>query len=273
MGAAAKDVTDHAADLHLFAQYRRERDAATREQLVRRFLPLARGLAWRYRSPRETTEDLEQVAALALLRAIDRFDPDQGKLFSSFAVPTILGELKRHFRDHGWALHLPRDVKERVLRAEAMLAMLTRELGRSPSPRELAAAMGTSEEHVLEALDAAASNSVISMNVSLGGIDEDDGPTVGDTVAAHDPGFAEAEARVSVEALLRGLPARERTILRLRFEEGLSQQQIGERIGVSQMHVSRLLRQTLARLRLAAESSPAAEAVGGASSRRGDSNP
>ena len=242
----------------LFRRYRETGDPVAREQLLQRYLPLARSLAWRYRNAREGTEDLEQVAALALLRAIDRFDPEHGAMFSSFAVPSILGELKRHFRDHGWALHMPRELKDRVLRVDHVVSQLTRELGRSPSPREVATALETSEEDVLEALDAAASNSVVSMHVPIAGAD-DDGPTIGEIVAHHDPGFAQAEARASVESLMHGLAERERTILRLRFGEGLSQQQIGERIGISQMHVSRLLRQTLTQLRVIAEGEEPAE--------------
>jgi RNA polymerase sigma-B factor len=216
-------------------------------------MPLARELALRYRYTDEPIEDLNQVAYLGLLKAIDRFDPDRGTRFTSYAVPTILGELKRHFRDRGWALRVPREMQERVLAVNRESEALAKRLGRSPSVREIAERLGCSVEQVLEAREAATSYEAASLDAPVTGIDPDDAPTVADTVGSHEGGYELVELGHAIAGAWRALPDRERRVLRLRFVDDLTQREIGERIGVSQMHVSRLLRRALERLRVAAD--------------------
>jgi RNA polymerase sigma-B factor len=232
-----------------FAAYRRDRDPATREVLATRYLPLARHLARRYRG-RAEIDDLEQVASLALLKAIDRFDPSRGLEFSTFAYPTILGELKRYFRDLGWTVRVPRDLQELSLRLDKLREALTGELSRSPTAAELAERAGATVEQVVEAIAAGSAHHPDSLDRPL----SEDGDLAIDVVAAHDdPGFDRAENAVVVEGLLATLPEREREILTLRFEHDLTQAEIGKRLGVSQMHVSRLIRQSLTTLQYAAD--------------------
>jgi RNA polymerase sigma-B factor len=239
-------------DRRLLARYHREGDAAAREQLVERFLPLARQLARRYQRGGEQLDDLVQVASLGLLKAIDRFDPRRETAFSSFAVPTILGELKRHFRDKGWAVRVPRDLQELAVKVDRVADDMARELGRAPTPTEIAERIGATLEQVLEAREASAAYRAVSLDRPRTD-DEEDGDSYAEAVGAEDPGFKLAEASATVERLMRVLSEREREVLRLRFEEDLTQSEIGARIGVSQMHVSRLIRQSIARLREEAE--------------------
>jgi RNA polymerase sigma-B factor len=189
-----------------------------------------------------------QVASLGLVKAIDRFDPSRAVSFSSYAVPTILGEIKRHFRDRTWSVHVPRDLQELALRIDRAVGGLSRQLQRSPSVGEIADAVGASEEQVLEAMDASGAYRAASIDAPRGD-DEDAGDTVGDTVGSEEHGYNLAEDRATLDRLLRAISPREREVLRLRFQEDLTQAEIGERIGVSQMQVSRLIRQALARLR------------------------
>lgn len=233
----------------LFA--RRDSDRHARDALVERYLPLARSLARRYERSSEPIDDLVQVASLALVRAIDRFDPGQGNAFSSFAVPTIVGELKRHFRDRTWTVRPPRGLQELTLRVQHAIDELSADLDRAPTVNELATALGSDEEHILEALQARGSHAAISLDCAGGASDEQ--PTLQDTLGSPDDGFARAESRVLLDGLMAGLPARSREVLRLRFEHDLTQAQIGERLGVSQMQISRLIRQALTHLRHAAE--------------------
>ncbi len=227
-------------------------DQEARAALVDRFLPLARQLARRYQRGGEQLDDLNQVASLGLLKAIDRFDPARQTAFSSFAVPTILGELKRHFRDRGWSVRVPRDLQELAVKLEPTTESLQRELGRAPTLAELARRLDTTIELVLEAREAAAAYRAVSLDRPRD--DDDDGTDpLGDAVGAEDPGFAVAENAATVERLMRVLSEREREVLRLRFAEDLTQAEIGMRVGVSQMHVSRLIRQAVRRLREAAE--------------------
>jgi RNA polymerase sigma-B factor len=243
-------------DRRLLRRYHDDGDAAAREALVERFLPLARQLARRYQRGGESLDDLIQVASLGLLKAIDRFDPARETAFSSFAVPTILGELKRHFRDKGWAVRVPRDLQELAVRVDRITDELARELGRVPTLGETAERTGASEEQVLEAREAAGAYRAISLDRPRD--DEDDGDgTLGDAYGADDPAFALAEDAATVERLMRVLAPREQEVLRLRFAEDLTQSEIGARIGVSQMHVSRLIRQAIERLREAADQPPA----------------
>jgi RNA polymerase sigma-B factor len=227
----------------LFARYRRDHDPATRDALVARFLPLAYHLARRYHGGADA-DDLQQVASLGLLKAIDRFDPERGIAFTTFAVPTILGELKRYFRDHGWTVRPPRDLQELKLRVDAISQTLTGELGRSPTPAELAERAQATIEQVLEALAAATAHYPDSLDQPL----TDDGDDAIDFLAATEPGFERVDDAVFVDGLLNTLSDRERVILRLRFEEDLTQVEIGARLGISQMHVSRVIRQAIATL-------------------------
>jgi RNA polymerase sigma-B factor len=238
-------------DRRLLERYHHEGDQAAREALVDRFLPLARQLARRYQRGGEPLDDLVQVASLGLLKAIDRFDPARETAFSSFAVPTILGELKRHFRDKGWSVRVPRDLQELAVRVERVGEELSRTLGRAPTPSEIAESIGATDEQVLEAREAAGAYRAVSLDRPRD--DEEDDGGISDAVGIEDPGFRLAEASATVERLMRVLTDREREVLRLRFEEDLTQSEIGERVGVSQMHVSRLIRQSVARLRDVAE--------------------
>jgi RNA polymerase sigma-B factor len=235
-------------DRRLLCRYHASGDPVAREQLVERFLPLARQLARRYQRGGEQLDDLVQVASLGLLKAIDRFDPARETAFSSFAVPTILGELKRHFRDKGWSVRVPRDLQEMAVRVDRVADEMGRELGRAPTPGEIAERTGTSLEQVLEAREASAAYRAVSLDRPRSE-DDDDGDSYADAFGAEDPGFRLAEDSATVDRLMRVLTDREREVLRLRFEEDLTQSEIGQRVGVSQMHVSRLIRQSIARLR------------------------
>jgi RNA polymerase sigma-B factor len=239
-------------DRELFSRYMADRDARAREELVERFLPLARQLARRYQRAEEPFDDLVQVASLGLIKAIDRFDPDREVAFSSYAVPTILGELKRHFRDRTWSVRVPRDLQELALRVDHAVASLSKDLHRSPSVPEIAVAVNATEEQVLEALEAAGAYRATSFDAPRGSEEEGAGETLGDTFGSEETGFGAAEDRATLARLLNAVTPREREVLRLRFEEDLTQAEIGERIGVSQMQVSRLIRQSIGRLRAAA---------------------
>jgi RNA polymerase sigma-B factor len=231
-------------------EYRRTQDARLRSDLVERLMPLARSLALRFSHSGESVDDLVQVAALGLVKAIDRFDPDRGFAFTSFATPTILGELRRHLRDTAWALRVPRELQERALVVARSANELTGAYGRPPTAAELAEATGLSLEDVVEARAAGTARHAISIYRPLS--DGEDEP-LADMLGDEDPGFAATEDALTSERLLASLPPREREILRLRYEDELTQWQIGERVGCSQMHVSRLIRQSLARLRETAE--------------------
>ena len=235
-------------DARLLLRYHREGDLAAREELVVRFLPLARQLAARYRHAGESVEDLVQVASLGLLKAIDRCDPERGDGFARYAVPTMLGELKRHFRDKGWSVHVPRATQELVLKVSDALGSLPAKLGRSPRPRDVAEALGEPVEDVLEAMEAATAYEATSLDAPRPGSADDDGWTYRDSLAEEDPGYELVDIGETLRGTLAALPARERLILRLRFERDMTQAEIAELIGVSQMHVSRLLRRSLDRL-------------------------
>ena len=248
-----------------FERWQREREPAARAALGERYLPLARRLARRYAQGDEPLDDLVQVASLGLVKAVDRFDNARPVAFSSFAVPTILGELKRHFRDRTWSLRVPRELQELALRADRTAEDLALHLGRRPTVSELAEGVGTSEEQLLEALEAASAYRATSLEAPRRGGEDDDDETVGSALGQEESGFALAEHRAVLERLLATLGERERTVVRLRFERDLTQSEIGEAIGVSQMQVSRILRRCLGRM-----SAEAAMARGSAerSSRR-----
>ena len=235
----------------LFRRYQRDGDLLARHQLIERYLPLARSLARRYGRRGESLDDLVQVASLGLVKAIDRFEPERELSFSSYAVPTMLGELRRYFRDSGWALHVPRELQERVIKVNAAVERLSGELGRSPSPRQLAGELNMPVEEVLEAIAANAAFDTASLDTPLRSGDDED-KTVAETLGETDERFEFIEGRASIGPALKTLPERERLILHLRFVEDLTQSEIAQRIGVSQMHVSRLIRQALEDIRLVA---------------------
>jgi RNA polymerase sigma-B factor len=237
------------SDRRLFERYFDDRDPVDRDAIIERFLPLARQLAARYQRPEEPFDDVFQVACFGLVKAVDRFDADRGVAFSSYAVPTIMGEIKRHFRDRTWAVRVPRDLQDLALRVDRVAAELTRELGRTPSVEDVANAIGVEPENVLDAMQASSAYRATSLDTPRSGGDDETGDTLGDTLGMSDDEFARAEQRAVLHALLRSLTPRQREVVRLRFEEDLTQAAIGERIGVSQMHVSRVLRQAIARLR------------------------
>ena len=209
---------------------------------------MARSIALRYDQRGEQLEDLIQVASMALVKAVDRFDPQRGTAFSSYAVPTIAGEIKRHFRDRGWAIRPPRDVQELVLLVDRAAERLSTELNRAPTIGELADAVGERDELVLEAMQARGAYSAVSLHASRGELGD-----LQDELGAPDGGFDDAESRAVVARLMRGVSPRERMVLRLRFEQDLTQAEIGALLGVSQMQISRILRQALDRLREVAE--------------------
>jgi RNA polymerase sigma-B factor len=235
-------------DERLLRSYHRDGDLAAREELVLRFMPLARQLAGRYRHAGEPQDDLVQVACVGLLKAVDRYDLERGGGFTRYAVPTMLGELKRHFRDKGWSVHVPRATQELVLKVSEVLAELPAKLGRSPRPRDVADALGVPVEDVLEAMEAATAYEAASLDAPRPSADFDGDWTLGDSLVDEERGFERVEVGESLRGTLSALPDRERLILRLRFEGDLTQAEIAEHIGVSQMHVSRLLRRSLDRL-------------------------
>ena len=237
-------MTGEMDDRDLLRRWRDNEDEGARLELVERTLPLAKTLARRYANKGEALDDLEQVAALGLVKAIERFDLDRDVRFTTFAVPTIAGEIKRHFRDRGWMIRVPRDVQELSARLTITRDRLTRELGRSPTVQELAKAAHSGIEQVLEALGAADAYRALSLDEPLG-----EGIEALDAIGDDDAGFERVEQRHMLRSGLTHLPAREREILHLRFYEGLTQREIADRVGVSQMHVSRLIRRSIESLR------------------------
>jgi RNA polymerase sigma-B factor len=237
-------MTSDADDRQLLRRWHDNADEGARDELVQRTLPLVRTLARRYANKGESLDDLEQVAALGLVKAIERFDLDRDVRFTTFAVPTIAGEIKRHFRDRGWMIRVPRDVQELSARVSIARERLTRELGRSPTVPELASASHAGIEQILEAIAAGDAYRALSLDEPLG-----DGLDALDSLGGDDDGFERVEQRYMLRSGLTHLPAREREILHLRFYEGLTQREIAERVGVSQMHVSRLIRRSIEALR------------------------
>src|SRR6476659_3914034 len=245
-------------DSELWRRFARERDPAIREELVRRNMPFAKRLALRYRGASESFDDLLQVANLGLLGAIDRFDPERGIPFTAFASPTILGELKRHFRDRVWTVRVPRGLHDRMAEVDKAISALTVDLQRSPSVGEIAAKLEVDPNDVLEVLEANHNRRPLSLDRPVGG-DEEESPA-SEWVGDEDEGFELVEDKLALEGALPHLDERERLVLQLRFVEDLTQSPIAERIGHSQMHVYRILRRTLERIRTeVAEQSAAAE--------------
>jgi RNA polymerase sigma-B factor len=234
----------------LLIRYHAENDLVAREELVVRLLPLARDLARRYTYTDEPLEDLVQVATVGLIKAIDRFEPERGTKFTSFAAPTILGELKRHFRDKGWSIRVPRELQERALAVSRGTEDLSKKLGRSPKVREVARSLGCSVEDTLEAQEVAANYEPASLSAPAAHDDNEATPLI-DILGSEDSAFELVETRAAIAHTWKGLPDAERTVLSLRISDNLTQREIGERIGYSQMHVSRLLRRALHRLKAA----------------------
>ena len=249
-----RTARDRHREALLFRRYGSTRDPSLREQLVKTYLPLAHTIARRYRSPRVPLEDLVQVAAIGLMKAIDRYDPARGVAFSSYAVPTMVGEVQRHFRDQTWGVRPPRDLQERAQRLLAANRTLGAELGRPPSAGEIAARLRVSLEDVVEALQACDARDAASLDRPRAIGEESD--TFADTLGGDDAGYERVEDAITAELLMQVLDAREREVIRLRFHEDLTQSEIGERIGCSQMHVSRLVRGAIAKLAAAAEQTP-----------------
>ncbi len=237
-------ASDLDVERELFARFRATRDNAVRNELAARHRGLAISLARRFNGRGEPLDDLLQVAMIALLRAIERFEPERGNSFTTFATPTVLGELRRHFRDHTWALKVPRPIKDLHLRVRPAVTELRDELGRPPTVPELAIHLGCSDGSVIEALEVSAAYRPSSIHAPSSG----DGLSIEDRLSDDGDPLHTFEVVEMVRSLVGRLPERERTVLELRFYDELSQSEIASRVGLSQMHVSRILRATLERL-------------------------
>jgi RNA polymerase sigma-B factor len=227
--------------------WREQGDQRAREELIARFLPMARRLAARYSGRRQPLDDLVQIASVGLVKAVDRFDPGRGAPFASFAVPTIVGELRRYFRDLGWAIHVPRRMQELVLRVEQAERGLTAATGRAPAVAEVASFLELSIDEVLEALECAATHQPVSLDAPTR-TEGDDPETLADQIGGDDLGYELIDARLTIDTETARLSPRARRILELRFVHDLTQAQIAELVGVSQMQVSRLIRAALSQL-------------------------
>ena len=241
----ARSLSDRHRERMLFRRYRSTRDAATRELIVARYMGLATSVAARYGRSSVPHDDRVQIACIGLLKAIDRFDADRGIAFSSFAVPTMLGELQRYFRDHTWTVRPPRDLQDRVVRLDRTAEALGADLGRAPTAAELATATGLPVEEVLECLQAARGRTGSSLDQPAGPEQEDG---LAATIGADDPRFGQVEDGVVADDLLAALTPREALVLRLRFERDMTQSEIGAVVGCSQMQVSRIIRGALEHL-------------------------
>jgi RNA polymerase sigma-B factor len=238
-----------ADDSALLNRYLATNDLVARDELVRNWLPLIRNLARRYSYTSEPLEDLCQVGAMALVKAIERYDPEAGSSFKAYAVPTIVGELRRHFRDTGWAVHIPRSLQERARAVGNALNAQSARLGRSPTIAEIAESSGLSREEVIEGLEVRMAYDAAPLDAP-GQSPDDEG--LSGRLGAEDDALERVEDHELLERTMRSLPERERLLLHLRFSEDLSQSEIARRVGVSQMHVSRLLRRAVGRMRVAA---------------------
>ena len=233
-----------------FAAFAETRKPRLRDELIEAHIGLAEYLARRFANRGEPLDDLIQVASLGLVKAVDRFEPERGLEFSTYATHTIVGELKRHFRDKGWAVRVPRRMQELHLRLSGLVSTLSQELGRSPTIPEIAQAAGTSEEEILEAMEAGQAYRFTSIDAPIPG---EEAGSLSQTLGDEDEGMVDAEHRVALSPLIAKLPERQQLILHYRFFEGLTQSEIATRLGISQMHVSRLLARSLAQLRQAAD--------------------
>ena len=231
----------------LFRKFKEEGDLEAREQLILSHLNLVRFLAGKFKNRGLPLDDLIQVGNLGLIKAIDRFEPARGLEFTTFATPTILGEIKRYFRDKGWAVRVPRRLQELSAKVNQATEELTRSLQRSPRMEEIAEELGVSVEEVIEAIESSSAYS--SVPLEAGGSEEDDAPSIIDHYVSEDSTLALSDDRMLIEHALESLEEREQEVIRLRFNEGLTQVEIAERMGISQVQVSRLLRKTLKLLR------------------------
>lgn len=238
---------DRELQRQLFSSYAKEHDPAVREQLVEQFSALVRSLARRFAGRGEPLEDLEQVGYLGLIAAINRFDPGLGLEFSTFATPTILGEIKRYFRDKSWAVRVPRRLQETYARVIRSRSELSQELGRDPTVPEIAERLELDPDEVLQALEAGPAQRAVSLDTPLG--QGEDAGELGDRVGAEDENLSRIELQNMLAGAMRHLTAREREIMVLRFVEQLPQTEVARRLGISQMHVSRLQRAALAQLK------------------------
>jgi RNA polymerase sigma-B factor len=236
-------MTDTADTYDKFSEYRRTGDRALRNELVEEHMRLAEFLARRFAHRGEAADDLRQVALVGLLKAVERFEPDRGLQFSSFATPTITGELKRYFRDRGWAVRVPRRVQELHLELDRTVNELSQQLGRPPTPAEIAQRAGVLEEDVLESMEAGSLYRLAS--IDAGRSDDESSPSHAQRLGEIDAELTAVDDRVAVSEMLSVLPDREQKIVYLRFFEGMTQSEIAEEIGISQMHVSRLLVRSL----------------------------
>jgi RNA polymerase sigma-B factor len=241
-GPGRSALSHQSEGIDLFRRWQHDRDPSAREQLVHMHLGLARRLASRYARTQEPLEDLVQVASLGLIKAVDRFDPDRGVAFATFAVPTILGELKRHFRDTGWSIHVPRKIQELVLKVQEAELVLSSSTGRSPTVLELAQYLELPGEEVVEALEATSAHHAASLDAPIDGRGEEGVNSRQDAIGAEDLSYAMFESSASLEAAVAQLSKADQTVLVLRFRQSLTQREIASRIGVSQMQVSRMLR-------------------------------
>ena len=238
----------HESDKVLLRRYHEEGDVGAREQLIERYMSLVRSLARRYSYRGEQLDDLVQIGAIGLIKAIDRFDVNRGVELTTYATPNIIGEIKRHFRDRGWSVRVPRGLQELNIQLSKLLEQLTVQHGRSPTIPELAKAAGVTDEEVLEALESGRAYSSLSLSVGGGGGDDDDLDPL-ESLGTEEHQYEVSEDRAVLAPGFRVLDERERRILHLRFFEGLTQSQIAQQVGISQMHVSRLIRRSLERMR------------------------
>ncbi len=235
-------------DRQLLRRYHEQGDLAAREQLIEQYMSLVRSLARRYAYRGEQLDDLVQIGAIGLIKAIDRFDIDRGVELTTYATPNIIGEIKRHFRDKGWSVRVPRGLQELSVQLSRLIEQLTVRLARSPTIAEIAKEAGVEQEQVLEALESARAYSSVSLSGGGGGGDDDDLDPL-ETIGTEEHQYAVSEDRAVLEPGFRVLDERERKILHLRFFEGLTQSQIAAQVGISQMHVSRLIRRSLEKIR------------------------
>jgi RNA polymerase sigma-B factor len=256
----------HESDKILLRRYHEEGDVGAREQLIERYMSLVRSLARRYSYRGEQLDDLVQIGAIGLIKAIDRFDVNRGVELTTYATPNIIGEIKRHFRDRGWSVRVPRGLQELNIQLSKLLEQLTVQLGRSPTIPELAKAAGVTDEEVLEALESGRAYSSLSLSAGSGG-DEDGEVDPLESLGTEEHQYEVSEDRAVLEPGFRVLDERERKILHLRFFEGLTQSQIAQQVGISQMHVSRLIRRSLEKIREEIASEEAIETERKAASR------
>lgn len=245
--SSSKSAWDKQKTRELFRRYKEDGDMEAREQLVMSHLNLVRFLANKFKNRGEPLDDLVQVGYLGLLKAIDRFDPDRGLEFTTYATPTILGEIKRHFRDKGWSVRVPRRLQELSAKVNQATDTLTTQFQRSPTIQEIADYLGASVDEVLEAMESSSAYSSVPLE-GTGSSENDDAPSVIDRYGSEDNELAFTDDRLVIEEALKGFSPREREVIELRFLKGMTQIEIAEQLGISQVQVSRLLRRTLKKI-------------------------